>query len=106
MEVKTEKRFRGTGKVAQFMDFLDSLKEPIVSDSELREIFKKALSFIEPGTLIITPKIFDEIIMITTYLDSIAFITRGGLRIQFYVYWSANSVLVSVTRVEEDHYEN
>jgi hypothetical protein len=106
MEVKTERRFRGTGKVAQFMDFLDSLKEPIVSDSELREVFKKALSFVEPGALIITPRIFDEIIMITTYLDSIAFITRGGLRIQFYVSWTSSSILCSVTRVEEDHHEN
>jgi len=105
MEVKTERRFRGTGKVAQFMDFLDSLKEPIVPDSELREIFKKALSFVEPGALIITPRIFDEIIMAATYEDSIVFITRGGLRIQFYVYWSASNVLVSITRVEEDRWE-
>jgi hypothetical protein len=105
MEVKTERRFRGTGKVAQFMDFLDELRQNIISDAELREVFKQALSFVEPGALIITPRIFDEIIMAATYEDSIVFITRGGLRIQFYVYWSANSVLVSVTRVEEDRWE-
>jgi len=104
MEVKTERRFRGTGKVAQFMDFLDSLKEPIVSDSELREVFKKALSFVEPGALIITPRIFDEIIMAMMFEDSICFITKSGIRIQFYICWSVNDVLFSVTRVEEDRW--
>jgi len=105
MEVKTERRFRGTGKVAQFMDFLDSLKEPIASDSELREIFKKALSFVEPGSVIVTPRIFDEIIMAITYEDSICFITKNGLRVQFYVGWASLRILCSIVRVEEDRWE-
>jgi hypothetical protein len=104
MEVKIE-RFPGKNKVAEFMNFLDTIKGPIISDAELREIFKKVLSFLEPSTLIVVPRIFDEIIMATMFKDSISFITRSGLRIQFYVSWASLSILCSVIRVEEDRWE-
>jgi hypothetical protein len=107
MEVKTKRSwsFPGDSKVADFTAFLNSLRETIISDSELREIFKKALSFVEPGSVIVTPRIFDEIIMAITYEDSICFITKNGLRVQFYVGWASLRILCSIVRVEEDRWE-